>query len=575
MPSTVGSNGAATDEGTAGAHMTIRHITARLLLCALVAGSACAPAAAQPLALRGSEEGEVRALLVGIDAYRNVRPLKGAVSDARDIESALRRRGVGDLTVLVDERASREAVIGAIEGLVQRTGRGDLVMISIAGHGAQEPERVKGSQPVGMDTVFLLPEFATTPAGSRQRIIGTEFNHLITRLEQRGAHVLYVADTCHGGGLTRDIDPRAGELSFRQVPLYRIPNDAHVPISTAADAFLTELDFERTAFLAAVDRKTKAPEVRIPGVNGYRGALSYALARALEGAADADSNGKVTLKELFGYVRQVVYQLSDQRQNAVTLNSPHRSIDREVAFEITRAVKIVDAAPEPKPAPVAAAPLAAPVPAPSAKPEPVRLAALDGQAARFEGLRPRQAPFEIVPPSQAPELVWDAATGDLIAGADVVAYRLDKSELPSAIDRAAAVRALKGLAARSPQTMRVLPGDTLHRHDSKVTVEIGGLSGRALILLNIAGDGTVQLLYPVGNDPKVLPQADYRLPVRVRGPFGSDLVVAITSEKPMTQLEKALQPLNQRRSALEAVKLLEKYHPTDARFGSTGIFTAP
>ena len=339
----------------------------------------------------------------------------------------------------------------------------------------------------------------------------------------------------------------------------------------ASEAFLTELDFEKTAFLAAVDRKTKAPEVRIPGVSGYRGALSYALARALEGAADADRDGKVTLKELFGYVRQVVYQLSDQRQNAVTLNSPHRSIDREVAFQMTRAVKIVDAAPEAKPA----AGRDSDRRASPAKPAPVRLAALDGQAARFDGLRPREAAFEIVPPSQAPELVWDAATGDLLAGADVVAYRLDKSELASAIDRAAAVRALKGLAARSPQAMRVLPDDKLHRNDTKVTVEIGGVANRALILLNIAGDGTVQLLYPVGNDPKVLRQPDYRLPVRVRGPFGSDLVVAITSEQPMTQLEQALQPLNQRRSALEAVKVVERYRPVDGRFGATGIFTAP
>ena len=41
--------------------------------------------------LRGPDEGQVRALVIGIDAYRNVRPLKGAVSDARDIEAALRR----------------------------------------------------------------------------------------------------------------------------------------------------------------------------------------------------------------------------------------------------------------------------------------------------------------------------------------------------------------------------------------------------------------------------------------------------------------------------------------------------
>lgn len=546
-------------------------LAAALAFIAIVAPIA---ARTQQIVLRGPEEGQVRALVIGIDAYRNVRPLKGAVSDARDIENALRRMGVADLTTLVDDRADRDSVLAAINGLLRRTGRDDLVLISIAGHGAQEPERVKGSQPDGMDSMFLLPAFATSFEGSKQRIGGTEFNHFIKQFEGRGARVLFVADTCHGGGLTRDADPRAAEMSFRQVPLYRIPNDAHVPVSTAAEAFLTEFDFEKTAFLAAVDRKTKAPEIHVPGVDGYRGALSYAVARALEGAADVDHDGKVTLRELFTYVRQVVYQLSDQRQSPVTLNSPTRNIDRDLAFEMTRAVKIVDAAPAgPKPV-VAAGQIAAPAPAPSA-PSPVRIASLDGQASQFAGLNPREAPFEVVRPSQAPELVWDPANGDLIAGADVIAYRMAKDDLPSAVDRAAAVRALKLLAAKSPQTIRVLPNDKLHHRDAKVTVEIGGIANRALVLFNIAGDGTVQLLYPVAADPVIVRAAEYRLPLQVREPFGSDLVVAITSEQPMPMLEQALRSVNQRRSALAALKIVEQYRPIDGRVGATGIFTAP
>ena len=206
---------------------------------------------------------------------------------------------------------------------------------------------------------------------------------------------------------------------------------------------------------------------------------------------------------------------------------------------MTRAVKIVDAAPGGRSPRIGGGHADRRAGPPS--PSPVRIAALDGQAARFDGLRPREAPFEIVPPSQAPELVWDAATGDLLAGADVVAYRLDKvgacrarSTAPPRCVRSRALRRSR----RKP--MQVLPDDKLHRKDSKVTVEIGGVANRALILLNIAGDGTVQLLYPVGSDPKILRQADYRLPVRVREPFGSDLVVAITSEQPMPQLEQAL-----------------------------------
>jgi hypothetical protein len=528
-------------------------------------------ASAQPTVLRGPGEGQVRALVIGIDAYRHVRPLMGAVPDAQDIATSLRRTGVADVTSLIDDAADRDSVLRAINALLGRTMSGDLVLLSIAGHGAQEPEHVKGSQPDGMDSVFLLPGFDTTAAGSKQRIIGTEFNHFIKKFEERGARVLFVADTCHGGGMTRDVDPRAEEMSFRQVPLYRIPDDAYVPISTAAEAFLTELDFEKTAFLAAVDRKTKSPEVRIPGIASYRGALSYAFARAIEGSADSNRDGKVTLKELFTYVRQVVYQLSDQRQNPVTLNSPHRNIDNEVAFEMTRAVKIVDASPEPA-KPAGTTTLAA---APVSTIAPVRIASLDGQAARLAGLSPREATFDVVPPSQGPDLVWDPATGDVLAGADVIAYRLDKAELPSAIDRAAAVRALKQLTAKAPQSIRVIPGDAVHRKDSQVAVEIGNVAGRALVMFNIAGDGTVQMLYPVDADPRTIKDDLYRLPVKVRGPYGADLVIAITSEQPMPMLEQALLPLNQRRSALAALKAVERYRPVDGRIGSTGIFTAP
>jgi hypothetical protein len=67
--------------------MTIPTRFRKLLLAALVA-AAPASAGAQSLLLRGPDEGQVRALLVGVDAYQHVRPLKGAVSDARDIESA-------------------------------------------------------------------------------------------------------------------------------------------------------------------------------------------------------------------------------------------------------------------------------------------------------------------------------------------------------------------------------------------------------------------------------------------------------------------------------------------------------
>jgi hypothetical protein len=570
---------------------------------ALAAMAAAGPADAVEAVLRGPDGGEVRALVIGIDAYRNVRPLKGAVADAKDIDSALRRMGVRDVTALIDGDSERAAVLAAIEKLTQRSRPGDLVVLTIAGHGAQEPEKVKGSQPDGMDDIFLLPGFDVTPQGSQQRIVGREFNHIIKQLEARGARVLFVADTCHGGGLTREIDPRAPEMSFRQVPRYTIPVDELKPISTEAEAFLTELDFEKTTFLAAVDRSTKAPEVRIPGIPGYRGALSYAMARAFEGQADANGDGKVTLRELFSGVRHLVYTLSDQRQNAVTVNSPNRDIDTDVAFALVRSVTVLDgvakapaasgaavaapapATPQGRPAAVAStvpsvapAPAAPPATPPAASPPSlatVRLAALGSQRNPFAGIAPREVPFEVVAPGDAPDLVWDPKSRDVIAGGDVVAFGLQPSELPGVIDRTAAVGLIKQLAARAPQGIRILPNDRLHRNGREVGVEVAGVAGRGLILFNIAGDGTVQALYPVASDPPIFPSADYRLAIKVRGPFGADQVVAVTSAQPMPALEQALRKLDQRRSALQIVRMVERLAPADARIGTTGLFTAP
>ena len=518
--------------------------------------------------LRGPDNAEVRALVIGVDAYKFVRPLKGAAADAKDIEEALRKVGVKDLTTLLDDKAERGAILGAFERLTQRTKPGDLVVISIAGHGAQEPERVKGSQPDGMDTIFLLPGFQISGPGTAQRIVGTEFNKLIKQIEARGANVLFVSDTCHAGGMTREIDPRAEEMSFRQVARYTLTNDALKPISTTADAFLTELDFEHTAFLAAVDRSTKSPEVRIPGIAGWRGALSYAVARAFEGRADADSDGKVTLKELFSNVRQVVYQLSDQRQNMVTANSPNRDTDHEVAFQFTRSIVVSDATPATE-RPEAKA--AQPTMRSSA---PVRIASLDGKRLTLADVESREASFEIVLPGQNPDLVWDPASHDVLVGGDVIAYKVEKSELPGIIDRVAATRDFKELAARRPQPIRLAPNDRLHHRDARVQVEVAEMRERSLVMFNLAGDGTVQALYPIGSDPSVLATPDYRFLVQVREPYGADQVVAITSDRRMPELEQALKQVNQRRDAMKMLKAVERYAPPGARVGTTGIFTA-
>ena len=550
--------------------------------------------AASALQLRNPDGGEVRALVIGVDDYQHFRKLKGATADARDIDTSLRTMGVLDVTALIDAQADRSSVLREISALVERTRPNDTVIMSIAGHGSQEPEHIKGSQPDGMEDVFLLPDFEPTPAGSQQRILGSEFNHFIRQFELRGAKVIFVADTCHGGGMVRDIDPRAAEMSFRQIPRYTLSVDELKPVSDQGDP-RSELDLDRTAFLAAVDRSTKAPEVRIPGIDGLRGALSYAFARAIEGNADTDHDGKVTLKELFANIRQVVYQLSDQRQNVVTMASPNRPPDIDVAFDLTRGVTLIQgpiegrppapaasAAPVPPAAVSLAAGSIAPILSPGPNPPiaertaaPIRLAALDGKTNYFASLKLGDSTFRAVQPTDNPDLIWDPVSHDVIAWGDIIAYRVDLSDLPTVIDRTAAIRALKSMATQSPQVMRVSPDDRLHRNNQTVDIDLSEVAGRSVVLFNVSGDGTIQMLYPVGSDAPAARSADLRLPLRVREPFGAEQIVAVTSQQRMVDLEKVLQQLNRRRASGEVVKSLARYMPPDARIGSVGFFTAP
>jgi len=130
----------------------------RLLLLGLAAACWATAATAQPIVLRGPGEGQVRALLIGIDAYRHVRPLKGAVSDARDIEGSLRRTGVADLTTLVDAAADRDSVLRQIDALLGRTASSDV-------HGGRlAHEALPGSSPSATGTPTSEPYSVQDPS---------------------------------------------------------------------------------------------------------------------------------------------------------------------------------------------------------------------------------------------------------------------------------------------------------------------------------------------------------------------------------------------------------------------------
>jgi hypothetical protein len=528
----------------------------------LVAGTLAASSSARAqLAPPGA--GEVRALVIGIDHYATRRNLRGAVADARDVEQALRKGGVRDLTVLIDAEATREQVLAGIEHLLTSAREGDLIFISFAGHGAQSPERIKGSDPDGVDEVFVLQRFDDHGKDTAERILDKEINLWLKRLEKKGAYTLFLADTCHGGGLTRGVDLRAGELSYRQTAISIAPlDDALTPVSTEVDRMLQPEEFDRVTFLAAADKWTKAPELRIEGQPTLRGALSYSMARALEGAANRSGDGKTTRRELFEYARQVVQQYSQSRQ--VIYTEPNRRTDLMDSVIFKRAG--------------AAGQLPSP-PAENRTEMTVRIAILNGSATNVAGVEPYAAKIELVGKDQQPDLIWDAAGGDVVSAlGDIVARGIARHDIGDVIDRTAAVMAIAKLSEGRPQRITLLPDDKHHHRGDRITFRTEDVQDKSLVLFNIASDGTIQFLFPGRNDKVPIDGADFQLPdIYVRPPFGADHVVAIVSARRLVGLEDAIKAFDNVRAAGRIPALLRKHVPNDqsARIGFAGLFTTP
>jgi len=527
-----------------------------------LAAMAAAEAIATPI--QAPSGGQVRALVVGIDDYQFEKRLKGAVADARDLEGALRRAGVAssDLTVLIDAEATRPAVVAAMARLIDQTRANDLVLVSFAGHGTQRPESVRGSKPDGLDEAFVLHDFdRRSTRRNPDLVIGPELRHWLGLLEAKGADVVFLADTCHGGGLTREVDPRAGEMSYRSSAIGAAAAAELDLVSQPADAYRDENTFKRVSFLAAVDRNSKAPEVDIPGQPTKRGALSYAMARAIDGNAVSRGDGVVSRNDLFAYARQVVSQYAQEKQTIVT--EPTRgagTLDRVIWRSLSS---------------TAVAPAADTAAGPPSDPKPVRIAVLNGDASVLAGVKPIFTPFVVT--ANDADLSWDARTKDALVASDVVARGIEATDVPAVVDRVRALRELAVISERRPQTIVLKPDNGLHHRGEVLLFEARAMNDRHALVLNIAGDGRVQFLFPLPNDAPRVADANWQLKFQVREPFGSDTVIAIVSDRPLAALETELKSLDGRRAAGRVPQLVRQLLPQTGatRLGFASVFTAP
>ena len=164
----------------------------------LLAGLAAAPAQA-----------ELRGLVVGIDTYQGVPPLRGAVADANDIAAVLRGRGARDVMILTNATATPKAIEGALDTLAKRARPDDTVMLSFAGIGGTLGGTAGGS-------AFLLAGYRPG-APSADVLPWASVLAAAARIEKAGAQVIVVNDYASGRDQVRATDDRAAGGSWGRV----------------------------------------------------------------------------------------------------------------------------------------------------------------------------------------------------------------------------------------------------------------------------------------------------------------------------------------------------------------------
>lgn len=205
----------------------------------------------------------------------------------------------------------------------------------------------------------------------------------------------------------------------------------------------------------------------------------------------------------------------------------------------------------------------------------IRVALSAGDASLLAGLKPQAAPFDIVAPSEGPDLIFDPGSREAISKGEIIAYDVGADDLPDVIDRMALADGLAKLAAARPQSIRLSPGGTVRRKGDKVEVELGDMLHRALVLFTVSGDGVVQALYPIGADARIITTPTFAWTFQVREPFGTDLIVAITASQALDALDRGVEELSHYRSAGEVLKMIALTAPPDARIGVAALLSEP
>lgn len=254
--------------------------------------------------------GQRWAVLVGVDSYahasKGIANLRFASRDARSIYDFLQSPQGGafpasHMRLLINEQATTAAVREAIFDFLAEAQENDFVVIYLSCHGAPAPGRP--------DNLYIITH-DTDPDKMASTAVPMWDIETALKRQIRADRVLVLADSCHSAGVGGTPGARGDANLINKFVQQLAETKPGRAIFTASEA--NEQSFEGEEY------------------GGGHGAFTHFLLEGLNGAADEDSSGTVTLGEAVDYTREKVRRATKGKQHPDTAGNFDRSLPLSV-----------------------------------------------------------------------------------------------------------------------------------------------------------------------------------------------------------------------------------------------------
>ncbi len=221
---------------------------------------------------------KVWALIIGVASYNHMPTLHFTDDDAYRMYAFLKSPEGGALpdeqiSILIDEDATKHKIIQQLEQLSTNAGPNDLILLYFSGHG------IKGA--------FLPIDFVN---GKRQ-LKHTEIAAILDK--SKAKNKLVIADACHSGSW---LTPKGGKK-----PLL--------------EKYYETLATSRPGTALIMSSKSEETSLESSGLR--QGVFTHFLIRGMKGEADDNADSLVSVQELFRFVSKGVREYTGNRQSPI------------------------------------------------------------------------------------------------------------------------------------------------------------------------------------------------------------------------------------------------------------------